>query len=120
MDLSTELPWALFIAFVLAMLALDLGVFHRQAHDVSRREALTWTSVWISLAILFNIGVYWVRGVETGLEWTTGYLIEYSLSIDNVFVFILLFTSFAVPSEYRHRVQCWTECAGNSAALDNR
>jgi len=107
MDISTVLPWALFLAFVLAMLALDLGVFHREAHEVTRREALTWTGVWVSLAVLFNIGVYWVRGVDAGLEWTTGYLIEYSLSIDNVFVFILLFTSFAVPAEYRHRVLFW-------------
>ena len=86
MDISTALPWALFIIFVLAMLALDLGVFHREAHDVSRREALTWTGVWISLAILFNIGVYWFRGVETGLEWTTGYLIEYSLSLSLIHI----------------------------------
>ena len=107
MDLSTALPWILFLVFVGAMLALDLGVFHRDAHEVTRREALAWTAVWISLAVIFNIGVYVVRGTGDGLEWTTGYLIEYSLSIDNVFVFILIFSAFAVPPEFRHRVLFW-------------
>jgi tellurite resistance protein TerC len=101
------LPWVLFLAFVAFMLALDLGVFHREAHEVSRREALAWSGVWIGLAVLFNIGVYVFRGQEAGLEWTTGYLVEKSLSVDNVFVFLLIFSAFAVPAAYQHRVLFW-------------
>jgi tellurite resistance protein TerC len=101
------LPWLLFLAFVFAMLALDLGVFHRDAHEVKRREALAWSAVWIGLAILFNIGVYYFQGADKGLEWTTGYLIEKSLSVDNVFVFLLIFSMFAVPAQYQHRVLFW-------------
>jgi tellurite resistance protein TerC len=101
------LPWAIFLAFVLGMLALDLGVFHRDAHEVSRKEALIWSVVWIGLAILFNIGVYTFQGAESGLEWTTGYLIEKSLSVDNVFVFLLIFATFSVPAAYQHRVLFW-------------
>jgi tellurite resistance protein TerC len=89
------------------MLALDLGVFHRTAHEVSRREALAWSAVWIGLAIVFNIGVYVFQGSDSGLEWTTGYLIEKSLSVDNVFVFLLIFSVFAVPAQYQHRVLFW-------------
>lgn len=100
-------PWALFLVFVGAMLAIDLGVFHRHAHVVSRKEAAIWTVVWITLALLFNLGVYVFRGPETGLEWTTGYLIEKSLSVDNVFIFLLIFSSFAVPAKYQHRVLFW-------------
>ncbi|MFN8507375.1 MAG: TerC family protein [Dehalococcoidia bacterium] len=101
------LPWALFLGFVGAMLALDLGVFHRHAHEVRRREALTWSAVWIGLAVLFNIGVYATMGGDRGLEWTTGYLIEKSLSVDNVFVFLLIFATFSVPKAYQHRVLFW-------------
>lgn len=101
------LPWVAFLAFVAGMLALDLGVFHRNAHEVSRREALGWSAVWIGLAIVFNIGVYTFQGAGKGLEWTTGYLIEKSLSIDNVFVFLLIFSMFAVPAQYQHRVLFW-------------
>jgi len=105
--LTDVLPWVLFVAFVLAMLAVDLGVFHRDAHAVSRREALTWSAVWIGLALVFNAGVYATMGTSSGLEWTTGYLVEKSLSVDNIFVFILIFSAFAVPSEYQHRVLFW-------------
>lgn len=101
------LPWALFLIFVVGMLALDLGVFHRTAHTVTRREALTWTGVWVGLAISFNLGVYFFRGAEDGFEWTTGYLIEQSLSVDNVFVWLLIFTRFGVPAAYQHRVLFW-------------
>jgi tellurite resistance protein TerC len=97
----------LFLLFVGAMLALDLGVFHREAHAVTRREALIWSAVWIGLAALFNVGVYVVLGTETGIQWTTGYLIEKSLSVDNVFLFLLIFATFAVPSQYQHRVLFW-------------
>ncbi len=106
-DLSSVLPWTLFLAFVAGMLALDLGVFHRHAHAVSRREALIWSAVWIGLAVLFNIGVYVFSGSQRGLEWTTGYLIEKSLSVDNVFVFLLIFATFQVPVQYQHRVLFW-------------
>ena len=101
------LPWILFMAFVLGMLALDLGVFHRNAHEIHRREALVWSVVWIGLAVAFNIGIYYFQGSDKGLEWTTGYLIEKSLSVDNVFVFLLIFSYFAVPATYQHRVLFW-------------
>ena len=100
-------PWIGFHLFVFAMLALDLGVFHRKAHVVSFRESLGWTITWITLALLFNLGVWRWRGDQAALEFLTGYLIEYSLSMDNVFVFALLFSYFAVPQEYRHRVLFW-------------
>ncbi|MBA3876765.1 MAG: hypothetical protein C0498_07490 [Anaerolinea sp.] len=104
---STTLLVIAFAAFVLVALALDLGVFHRTAHVVSTREALTWTVVWVSLAALFGLGVLLVRGPETAIAYVTGYVIEYSLSVDNVFVFSLIFASFAVPRELQHRVLFW-------------
>jgi tellurite resistance protein TerC len=109
--------WIGFNAFVLAMLALDLGVFHRKAHTVSIKEASIWSVVWISLALMFNLLIYlfWNRvapgsqytNSEAGLAFLTGYLIEKSLSVDNIFVFVLIFTYFAVPSQYQHRVLFW-------------
>ena len=99
--------WVGFNVFVLAMLALDLGVFHRKAHVVSFREAIGWTAAWITLALLFNLGVWHYAGAQKALEFTTGYLIEYSLSVDNIFVFALLFSYFAVPPKYQHRVLFW-------------
>jgi len=101
------LPWAIFGVLVAGMLALDLGVFHRDAHETTRREALAWSAAWIGLAIVFNIGVYIFAGADTGIEWTTGYLIEKSLSVDNVFIFLLIFSTFAVPPAYQHRVLFW-------------
>jgi tellurite resistance protein TerC len=101
------LPWVLFLAFVIGLLALDLGVFHRHAHAVSRREAAVWSLVWVALALAFNTGVYVVQGAQAGFEWTTGYLIEKSLSVDNIFVFLLIFSTFAVPRQYQHRVLFW-------------
>jgi tellurite resistance protein TerC len=95
------------MSFVIGALALDLGVFHREPHAVSRREALTWCTVWISLALAFNAGVYYFMGFQSGLQWTTGYVLEQSLSIDNVFVFLLIFTAFRVPPQYQHRVLFW-------------
>jgi tellurite resistance protein TerC len=89
------------------MLALDLGVFHREAHEVGYREALVWSVVWIGLALAFNAWIFLQFGRAKGLEFLTGYLIEKSLSVDNVFVFILLFASFAVPKAYEHRVLFW-------------
>lgn len=109
--------WVGFNLFVLAMLALDLGVFHRKAHSVSVREAATWSVVWISLALLFNLGIYlfWhdlvphssYTNQEAALAFLTGYLIEKSLSVDNIFVFVLIFGYFAVPPVYQHRILFW-------------
>lgn len=99
--------WVGFNAFVLVMLALDLGVFNRKAHSVSLKEALTWSIVWISLALLFNLGLYFISGPEVALQFLTGYLIEKSLSVDNIFVFVLLFSAFGVPAAYQHRVLFW-------------
>lgn len=99
--------WIGFNVFVLAMLALDLGVFHRTAHVVSFKESITWTIVWVALALMFNAGVWHYAGPQKGLEFLTGYLIEKSLSVDNVFVFALLFSYFAVPPLYQHKVLFW-------------
>jgi tellurite resistance protein TerC len=104
-DLS--LLWIFFNLFVLAMLALDLGVFHRKSHEVSVREALTWTCVWITLAMFFNLFVYYYFDKVKALEFFTGYLIEKSLSVDNIFVIILIFSYFKVPSAYQHKVLFW-------------
>ena len=100
-------PWIGFNVFVLAMLALDLGVFHRKAHVVSFREAIAWTIAWVTLAMLFNMGIWYYAGAEKALEFTTGYVIEYWLSVDNIFVFAMLFSYFAVPAAYQHRVLFW-------------
>ena len=105
--IGTPELWAGFIIFILAMLALDLGVFHRRAHEVSTREALAWSLVWIALALLFNAGIYHWFGRERALEFFTGYLIEKALSVDNLFVFLVLFNYFAVPAALRHRVLFW-------------
>lgn len=99
--------WIGFNLFVLALLAVDLGVFHRNSHAVSVREASIWTVAWVSLAALFAAGIYYWSGGKTALEFVTGYLIEYSLSVDNIFVFVLLFTYFRVPANYQHRVLFW-------------
>ncbi len=99
--------WVGFNIFVLAMLALDLGVFHRKAHAVSLKEASIWSVVWITLAMVFNVGLYLFAGPEPALQFFTGYLIEKSLSVDNIFIFVLLFTFFKVPAAYQHRVLYW-------------
>ncbi len=99
--------WIAFNIFVLMMLALDLGVFHRKAHVVTIKEALTWTGVWIALALLFNAGVYFVSGPEKALSFLAGYLIEKSLSVDNIFVFLLIFSYFRVALAHQHKVLFW-------------
>jgi len=99
--------WLAFNAFVLVMLALDLGVFHRKAHEVSFREAATWSVVWVTLALAFNAAIWWFWGADRALQFLTGYLIEKSLSVDNIFVFVMLFTFFGVPTQYQHRVLFW-------------
>ena len=89
------------------MLAVDLLVFHREAHEVRVREAATWSLIWIALALLFGAGVYKFMGRDAGLEYFAGYLIEKALSVDNIFVFVLIFTFFRVPARYQHRVLFW-------------
>jgi tellurite resistance protein TerC len=106
--MSTKiLIWIGFNIFVILMLALDLGVFHRKAHVIKIKEALLWSGFWIALALLFNLGIYFWRGPETALEFLTGYLIEKSLSVDNLFVFLLIFSYFDVPPLYQHKVLFW-------------
>lgn len=100
-------PWVGFNLFVMAMLAIDLGVFHRDAHEVSVREAGGWIAVWVTLSVLFAGGVTHLMGTVKGLEFLTGYLIEQALSVDNIFVFVLIFTYFGVPRRYQHRVLFW-------------
>jgi len=99
--------WILFNLFVFAMLALDLGVFNRRAHSVTFREALVWSGMWVALATIFAVIVYFWHGRAASLEFATGYLIELSLSIDNLFVFLVIFRYFRVPGELQHRVLFW-------------
>ena len=99
--------WIAFGVVVLGMLALDLGLFNRKAHEITLREAGTWSAVWISLALSFNVAILFWQGSQTALEFLTGYLIEYALSVDNIFVFVLIFTYFAVPRMYQHRLLFW-------------
>jgi tellurite resistance protein TerC len=99
--------WTIFAVVVTGMMALDLGVFHRKAHEVKFKEALGWSAVWIGLAIGFMVLVWWLRGRQSGLEFLTGYVIEESLSVDNLFVFLLLFSFFKVPKEDQHTVLFW-------------
>ena len=101
------LHWIVFASIVLVMLALDLGVFHRRAHIIRLREAVVWSVVWIALSLLFNLGVYLYIGPQAGLDFLTAYLVEKSLSIDNIFVFLLIFSYFSVPSQFQHRVLFW-------------
>ena len=96
--------WVGFTLFVLIMLAIDLGVFHRKAHVVSLREAGYWYVVWVSLAVIFNVGIFFWLGPDKGTEFLSGYIIELSLSVDNVFVWLIILSYFAVPAQYQHRV----------------
>ena len=99
--------WVCFIGFVLFMLVLDLGVFHRKSHEIKIKEALIWSTVWISLALIFNYGIYVFLGKEKAIEFLTGYIVEKSLSVDNLFVFIMLFTYFKVDVKHQHKVLFW-------------
>jgi tellurite resistance protein TerC len=99
--------WVGFNVVVLAILALDLGVLHRRSEKVSLKEAATWSAVWVALSLGFAFAIYQTMGKESGLEFLTGYLIEYALSVDNIFVFVLIFTYFKVPEKYQHRVLFW-------------
>jgi len=102
-----SIHWLGFLAFVFLMLALDLGVFHRKSHEVKIKEALVWSAVWIGMALAFNYLIYFFMGREKALEFLAGYLIEKSLSVDNLFVFIMLFGFFNVEPRYQHKVLFW-------------
>ncbi len=99
--------WIIFLVFLVLMLVIDLGVFNKKSHAVSNKEALIWSAVWIILALIFNAGVYWLYGHGKALEFLTGYLLEKSLSVDNLFIFVVLFGYFNVPKEYQHKVLYW-------------
>jgi len=107
MPANETLLYALFLVFILAMLAIDLGVFNRKAHAISLKEAVVWSILWTVLALLFNLGIYWYAGTTPALEFFTGYLVERALSFDNIFVFVLIFSYFGVPPHYHHRALFW-------------
>ena len=106
-SIGSPLLWAGFLVFVLVMLALDLGVFNRKVHVISFKESLVWSVVWVIIAGIFAAGVYWFFGKQAGLEFVTGYVIERALSVDNLFVFLVIFQYFAVRAELQHRVLFW-------------
>ena len=99
--------WVLFNLFVISMLALDLGIFNKKSHKVGTKEAILWSIMWISLALIFNLGLWFFEGQEIALQFLGGYLLEKSLSVDNIFVFVMIFTYFGVQSQYQHRVLYW-------------
>lgn len=101
------LPWIIFSLVMLIMMAIDLGLVRRKAHAVTMKEGLIWTAVWFSLAMCFCIGIYFWRGPDDALKFLAGYLIEESLSVDNMFVFVIIFTYFKVAPMYQHRVLVW-------------
>ena len=104
---SSTWLWLGFSIFIVLMLSLDLGLFNRKAHTITYREAWVWSAVWISLAMIFAVVVFQYQGSQRGLEFLTGYLIELSLSVDNLFVFLLIFSYFKVPGRFQHRVLFW-------------
>ncbi|MCW5939706.1 MAG: TerC family protein [Fimbriimonadaceae bacterium] len=109
--------WGVFLGFVLGMLALDLGVFHKEAHEVKIKEALGWSAFWVALALIFNVILYFsweslqpkspLSPSEAGMSFLAGYLVEKALSVDNIFVFLIVFSYFQVPAKYQHRVLFW-------------
>jgi len=99
--------WAAFNIFIVIMLIVDLMVFHKKNHEEGIKEALLWTGVWVTMALIFGIGIHYFMGPQKALEYYTGYLIEKSLSVDNIFVFLLIFSYFRVPAEYQHKVLFW-------------
>jgi tellurite resistance protein TerC len=103
----TAFHWSAFLVFVVVMLALDLGVFHKKDSEVSIREAVLWSIFWIGLALLFNAGIWWAGGREKALEFFTAYLLEKSLSVDNLFVFLMIFGYFCIPARYQHKILFW-------------
>ena len=106
--MTTEIYfWIGFVVFLALMLAIDLGIFHRKSHTVTFKESLGWTLVWIMLAMMFAAIVYFWKGSEKAIEFITGYVIELSLSVDNLFIFILVFSYFHVPQQYQHKILFW-------------
>ncbi|MFH1799321.1 MAG: TerC family protein [Candidatus Omnitrophota bacterium] len=105
--MSEVLAWSIFGGIVLILLVLDLGVFHRKAHEVKMREALIWSAVWIAVASLFNLGIYWLKGKEPAMQFLAGYILEKSLSVDNLFVFLLVFKYFHLPGRFQHKILFW-------------
>ena len=106
-SIGSPVLWIGFIAFILLMLALDLGIFHRKEHTVGMREAAIWSAAWIALALVFNAGIWMWHGPQPAMEFFTGYVVEKTLSVDNLFVFLMVFSYFAVPPAYQHRVLFW-------------
>jgi tellurite resistance protein TerC len=106
-SVASPLAWAGFVGFVLVLLALDLGIFHRKSHSVGPREATLWSVVWIALAACFAVGLYLFHGQERALEFTAGYLLEKALAVDNILVFVVLFQVFGIPALHQHRVLFW-------------
>ena len=104
---NTPLFWLAFNVFVVGLLLLDLLVFNRKAHEIKLREALGWSAFWVALSLIFNALVYHTMGSQAGLQWLTGYLVEKALSVDNLFVFLLIFSYFKVPPQYQHRILFW-------------
>jgi tellurite resistance protein TerC len=105
--MGTPFLWLIFNLFVLAAIALDLGVFHRRPHKMETREAITWTLVWVGLSLAFGLGVMHFSGEQRGLEFFTGYVIEKALSVDNLFLFLVIFRAFAVDEKIQHRILEW-------------
>jgi len=106
MSINT-IMWIAFNVVIAALLYIDLGILNKKSHEVSLKEAAGWCAAWISVALLFNLGIYVVEGQEKALEFLTGYIIEYSLSMDNMFVFVMIFTYFGVPAKYQPRILHW-------------
>lgn len=103
----TWVPWAIFFGIITFMLILDLGVFQKKTHKLGMKEALIWSAVWIGLSVAFGLGIYFFQGSQQALNYFTGYLLEKSLSVDNIFVFILIFSYFKVPDKYQHKILFW-------------
>src|SRR5213594_1762374 len=99
--------WLAFFVMVFVVMALDLGVFHRTSRQMRLREALVWVCVWVALALLFNFGILFWKGPRSGIQFLTGYLVELALSVDNLFVFLVIFSYFSVPPEHQYRILFW-------------
>src|SRR5690606_569490 len=101
---TSLLVWSIFVIFILLVLALDLGVFHKKSHTVGFKESIIWSVVWIAMALIFAVVLFFWRGQEDMMLYLTGYVIEKSLSVDNLFVFLLIFSFFRIPGEYQHKI----------------
>lgn len=104
---TSPLFWVGFLALIASLLALDLGVFNRRAHAIRFKEALLWTVVWVTFAMLFNVGIFYWRGSDVAMQFLAGYLIEQSLSVDNLFIFLIIFAYFKIPHEQQHKILFW-------------